>query len=73
MAKIVNEQWKADLRSALLQNQPIDVTSAFRAAIQWLVVQLSNNGKPYKLHNLGAGVIRITTETTKCPCCGKTI
>ena len=73
MAKVINPDWKADMRSLMMQCQPIDVTTSFKAAVQWLVVELSKRGVPYKLHNLGAGVTRLTTDTTTCPCCNKAL
>ena len=71
MAKVVNKAWKNDMESLIFQHQPIDVTISFRPALQWLVIKLSNIGVGFKLHNLGAGVTRITTDTTICPCCKK--
>jgi len=73
MAKVVNEKWKSEMRSAILQCKEIDQTISFRAALQWLITRLSDVGVPYKLFNLGAGVTRITTKTDVCPCCKRTL
>lgn len=73
MAKIVSERWKSEMESKIFQHSEIDVTTEFKSAIQWLVVKLSKLGIGFKLYNLGAGVTRITTDTTICPCCKKLI
>lgn len=36
-----------------------------------LVTMLTNRGIPFTVHNMGCGVVRITTDTATCPCCGK--
>ena len=69
MAQKISQKWKDETEAAILSGSPIDVTTAFRQATQWLVITLSRCGIPYKLHNLGCGVTRITTDTTICPCC----
>jgi hypothetical protein len=55
------------------ENAPIDVTSTYNQAIQWLIRELALRGRPYKLHQLGAGVKRVTTDTDVCPCCKKAL
>ena len=47
----------------------IDRTISVNAAAKALIVMLSEAGRPFKVHNLGAGVKRITTNTDTCPCC----
>lgn len=51
----------------------IDVTVSHNVNAKWLITKLSNEGIMFKVYNLGAGVKRITTETDKCPCCGKRV
>ena len=71
MKRSINPAWIAEMKSKILQGLEIDTTQSFLPCIQWLIIQLSNYGKPYKLYDLGAGVKRLTTNTTTCPCCKK--
>jgi len=67
----VNPKWMK-IRQAEIEETPhkIDVTISYNAAAQWLITELTNVGIPYKLHQLGAGVKRITTKDIDiCPCC----
>lgn len=69
MAKIVNPKWAEEQRQLISAGQPIDVTTAEGVVARWLIVRLTAANRPYAVHSLGAGVRRITTETTLCPCC----
>jgi len=69
MAKIVSPKWAAEVESKIFQHQPIDVISSSLVATQWLVSKLARLEIPFKIHNLGAGVKRITTDTDTCPYC----
>ena len=55
--------------AAIIAGKPLDFTSPHNLLIQWFVLRLSKRDRPFKLYQLGAGVKRITTETTTCPCC----
>lgn len=76
--RIVNEKWMEKMRERILTMLPhslepidhIDEHISFNKSAAWLITQLSKNGIPFKVYNLGAGVKRITTfEPDKCPCC----
>ena len=70
MAKRINPNWIKRMSEKIKTNSPIDCTTSYNPAAQWLVAHLSKNGVPYRLYNLGTGVKRITTsEIEKCPCC----
>jgi hypothetical protein len=77
--KKVNENWilnmsqRADaIKDPTAQDRrPIDQTISFRPAAQALIKILVGRSIPYEVHNLGCGVVRITTNTTICPCCNK--
>ena len=64
-----NPDWIKDQLAILRETGKLDITSSYNIAIQPLIIHLTNNGKSFKLYNLGAGVKRLTTETNICPCC----
>jgi hypothetical protein len=63
MAAIVNPKWMAEMESMILQSKAIDATITFRAAAKWLIATLSRHGLPYKVYQLGCGVVRVTQGT----------
>lgn len=65
----INPKWTERVTALLDGSQAIDETSGFLSATQWLVIQLTKRDRPFRIHNLGAGVRRITTDTETCPCC----
>ena len=65
----VNPNWIKEQLKILKETGSLDTTTSYNPAIQSLIVYLTNNGKSFKLYNLGAGVKRLTTETDICPCC----
>ncbi len=68
----ISPAWQKDMQFKIDTGLSIDVTTSYNPAAQWLISQLSTKGIPYKLHQLGAGVKRITTvDIDKCPCCGQ--
>jgi O-phosphoseryl-tRNA(Cys) synthetase len=69
MAARINPKWAANIESMILQSKTIDETLTFRAAAQWLIATLSRYGLPYKVYQLGCGVVRVTMTTDTCPCC----
>jgi len=73
MATRINPNWIKDRQKEIKETPyEIDVTISYNAAVQWLIAELSKVGIPYKLHQLGAGVKRITTkDVERCPCCKK--
>jgi len=73
MGKIVAPNWQREMLAKLDAGQPIDITSGFTKAIQWLIEVMSRRDVPFAIYNLGAGVKRVTTTTDKCPCCKKAL
>lgn len=71
MSLRLTQHWQEEMQAKLAERKPIDLTSTHNLPIQWLIVRLANASIPYKVYNLGAGVKRITTDTTTCPCCKK--
>ena len=71
MRYILNEQWAKETRAKIKAGVGIDETLRHNLPASWLIAQLSNSGRPFKVYNLGAGVKRVTTETDVCPCCKK--
>ena len=70
---IVNPTWKRDLKEKMDRGHDITLTVSYRVAAQWLIKTLADKGIPYAVKQLGCGVVAITTETDKCPCCKKTL
>ena len=69
MAKMINSKWKEKMIEIINSVETLDVTISFNPARQWLIERLTDKGKIFRVYNLGAGVKRITTETSQCPCC----
>lgn len=71
--KVVSESWKHDMLVKMSDKTPLDVTTSFPKAAQWLIERLASRDIPFTVYNLGAGVRRITTVTDKCPCCKRSL
>ena len=73
MAPKLSEQWKQNWTSKILQHggdsQPLELVTAVPMAKTWFVMQLTNYGIPFAVHQLGAGVTKITTDTQICSKC----
>lgn len=72
----INPIWKEKMLVKLNERgdpekipEDIDVVTGFNKSIQWLIMELTERGIPFKLYNLGAGAKRVTTNTDKCPMC----
>jgi hypothetical protein len=63
--------WAKRVGDLLDARQPIDETTHYTPAIQFIVTRLAKSGRAFRIHQLGAGVKRITTDTDTCPCCKK--
>ena len=73
----LNPKWTEARRDEIAvyirDGQPaIDVTSPCNTAIQWLICRLADKNISFKIIQLGAGVKRVTTNTTICPKCNGT-
>jgi hypothetical protein len=66
--KRLNPKWTEEMRRRIDAGS-VDETLSAHMAAQWLIVELSNSNRAFKVFNLGGGVKRITTETDTCPCC----
>lgn len=72
MAKTLNLNWvkaQQQLMSNVAVGEPYEVIESFAQAKTFVVTELTKRGIPFKLYNLGAGVVKITTNTDTCPCC----
>ena len=69
MPRIVNSKWRAEMQAKVDSGAKVDETLAFAKAKQALIFMLSATGRPYKVHKMGCGADRITTDTEKCPLC----
>lgn len=69
----VSSKWMAYQSDLIKEGKSIDAISVSTEATQWLIASLSRHGTPYKVHSLGAGVKRITTDTDTCPCCKRVL
>lgn len=49
----------------------VDETLADALPTVWLILRLTEKNIPFRVFSVGAGVRRITTDTTTCPCCKK--
>jgi len=71
--KKLNAVWQKNMVEKIHNKEQIEHTTNYNLSIQWLIIKLDANKIPYKLYNLGAGVKKITTNTSICPCCLKEI
>ena len=69
----INPKWAEKILQCIVARSTIDEISSYKPATQWLIYQLTKRNLPYKIHNLGAGVQRITTDTDTCPCCKRSL
>ena len=73
MGMIVSPKWVDRIHTLLNNGAKIDEILSFNKAKQYLITELTKRGIPFKVHSMGCGVSRITTDTTTCPCCHKTL
>ena len=71
MKMMLNPDWVKEMRRKRKMGELIDQTITSNLPAKWLIAYLSKNNTPFKIHNLGAGVKRITTDTDTCPICKK--
>lgn len=76
MPRMLNARWvqtmKDKVQSQLLPGMydfEVDEVLSSNLAAKFLIKLLAAEGRPYKVHQLGAGVKHITTNTDTCPCC----
>lgn len=65
----LNPKWTAEKLDAMNHGRLIDETLECNMAAKWLIAALSHRNKTFSVYNIGAGVKRITTDSTTCPCC----
>lgn len=71
--QIVNPVWRERIEDLHRRHQPIDEVVKYNPATQWLIGFLAMADVPFRVYNLGAGVKRVTTDATHCPCCKRTL
>jgi hypothetical protein len=72
MAKTLNPNWvtsQKQLMANVAVGEPYSAVESFALAKTFIVTELTRRNIPFKTYNLGAGVMRITTDTDTCPCC----
>ena len=62
-----------ELLNTMKSGGKVDITTGHTFVKQWLVINLTHTNRSFKIHKLGAGVERITTETDTCPCCKRAL
>ena len=67
--KTVNPKWLKAIKEKYAETRSVDVTEVYLPAVQELIKWLSEKNIDYRVYNVGAGVRRVTTQTTICPCC----
>ena len=78
MRNRVNPEWIKTVKAELDELKRLDEIQNFNKvlsynpSIQWLITYLTSINLSFKVINLGAGVKRITTDTSICPKCGGT-
>jgi hypothetical protein len=72
MGAILNPKWCAEMERKVFSEEPVDITTSFTKATQWLIVMLTKANRGFKVVTLGAGVRRVTTDTQVCPKCNGT-
>jgi len=65
----INPEWQKRLHLAINNLERIDEVVGWAPGAKWLVASLAKKNIGFRVHNLGAGVKRITTETDLCPKC----
>lgn len=66
----VNRKWMESMLKKLNDDPSnFDEIVTYPPAKKWLVRHLAESGMMFKVHGLGAGVSRITTNTEVCPYC----
>lgn len=69
MAMMVNPKFKEKVCAELDAGTFRERSMEFRPAAQWLIKELDRRQIPFKVHNLGAGVTKVTTAVNECPAC----
>lgn len=67
--KVLNPKWIESMQAKVGSEAGVNEVLTTPLAIKWLIATLARANRPYRVENLGAGVKRITTNTTTCPCC----
>jgi hypothetical protein len=68
---VVNPEWKNKIEAKIKNSEQIDHIVSLAAAAKWLIWRLAYGNIPFAVYKLGLGITRITTDTEKCPCCGR--
>jgi hypothetical protein len=73
MSLRLNSVWIDKQREAITaaraNNSIYEIIESFPKAKTFLITELSTRNIPFVVYSLGSGVVRITTDTTTCPCC----
>jgi hypothetical protein len=73
MSLRLNSAWVEKQREAITdaraKDRVYEIIESFPKAKTFLITELLTRNIPFVVYSLGSGVIRITTDTTTCPCC----
>ena len=72
MKQRLNPAWIEAIKEQVATVHGFEHTSDINLATQWLVSYLDEQGIPFKVINLGAGVKKVTTKMDICPKCNGT-
>lgn len=72
--KIISAAWRQKViaeMDALQQTggPAVECVTGESIVKKWLICSLAARNIPFVVYALGAGVVRITTDTKTCPCC----
>ena len=69
----LNPKWQEatidKLNDAIINERVFQISLSDAQAIKWLIIHLDQHAIPFTVCNLGAGVRKITTDTSICPKC----
>lgn len=67
--RVLDKEWVIAQKILIANGEFKEWIGSFAPAKQFLIGELSKRGTPYKAIQLGAGVMKITTDVTVCPKC----
>ena len=71
---MINQIWIAKVKEEIEEvktgtRKHIEMTLSYAPAKKFLICRFVEAGLPFRVHNLGCGVCKITTQTDICPKC----
>ena len=74
MTQVLRKDWRDDMMRRMLEfkehkRDKFEFVTTIPIAKKWLIIRLHDLGIQFVVHNLGAGVTKITTDAGICPKC----